>query len=291
MIRYLTRKIVIYLRDVRRRGDDRLGDPADDARRPDPAAALAHAGPAVGTGGADRLLHEGLRLRRPALEAVPQLLGRALPRRPRPLDRELPDDGLRADHGRAALHAGAADPGRAAQLLGREQGRRARRPPQVARQHGAAGRLRADRDAADVARDRARVGLRQHDGDPAGVGRLQPGAAARVVDRVRRELPEALDPPVLGAVPRRLRRLGDRDAQHDHLRARGRLLELPRRPRRAQPARAQVRLPQRAAAADHRPRARAGRGRRRRDRGRDRLLVSRARVAHARRRSRTATTS
>ena len=38
-------------------------------------------------------------------------------------------------------------------------------------------------------------------------------------------------------------------------------------------ARPQVRVPQRPAAADHRPRARARRGRRRRDRGRDRLLV------------------
>ena len=45
-----------------------------------------------------------------------------------------------ADHGRAAVHARAARPGDPAQLLGREQGRRARRAPQGARQHGAAGR-------------------------------------------------------------------------------------------------------------------------------------------------------
>ena len=53
-----------------------------------------------------------------------------------------------------------------------------------------------------------------------------------------------------------VRRLGDRDAEHDHLRARVRLRALPRGARRAAAARAQVRVPQRAAAADQRARAR-----------------------------------
>ena len=127
-------------RHVRRRGDDRLGDPALHAGRPDRAAPLADAGAAVGLRGADRLLHEGVRVRRPALEAVPQLLGRALPRRPRPEHRELPDARDRADPGRAAVHARAARARDPAQLLGREQGRRARGPPEGARQHRAPGR-------------------------------------------------------------------------------------------------------------------------------------------------------
>ena len=52
-------------------------------------------------------------------------------------------------------------PAVAAQLLGREQGRRARRAPQDARQHVLPVALRADGDAADVARDRARLGVRR----------------------------------------------------------------------------------------------------------------------------------
>ena len=94
--------------------------------------------------------------------------------------------------------------------------------------------LRADGDAADVARHRARLGLRERRSAWLPVsGAYDLGAAARVDARVRRSFLAALDPAVLGALPRRLRRLGDRDAQHDHLRARGRLLELPRRARRA----------------------------------------------------------
>ncbi len=45
------------------------------------------------------------------------------------------------------VHAGAARPGDPAQLVGRQQGRRARRPPEGARQHRPAGRLHPDRDA------------------------------------------------------------------------------------------------------------------------------------------------
>ena len=54
------------------------------------AAPLADAGAAGRGGGADRLLHEGVRVRRPALEAVPQLLGGALPRRPRAQHLDFP---------------------------------------------------------------------------------------------------------------------------------------------------------------------------------------------------------
>ena len=51
--------------------------------------------------------------------------------------------------------------------------------------------------------------------------------------RVRAQLPEPLDPAVPLALPRLLRWVGDRDAQPDHLRARGRLRELPPGARRA----------------------------------------------------------
>ena len=98
---------------------------------------------------------------------------------------------------------------------------------------------------------------------------------------VRAELPRALDPALLGALPRRLRRLGDRDAEHDHLRARSRLRALPRLARGADEARAALRLPERPAAADHGARARARRGDDGRDRRRDRVLVPRPRQPHA----------
>ena len=234
MTRYLARKILIYLVTfwVAVTIDWAIPRlmPGDPIQR---LLSRMQAQPSS-AGGADRLLHEGVRLRRPGLEAVPQLLGGALPRRPRPQHRELPDAGLRADHGRAAVHARAARPGGPAQLLGREQGRRARRAPQVARQHGAAGRLRADRDAADVARDRARRGSSRST-----LGWFPVSGAYSLALQPAWSLEFAGSflyhwiLPVLGALPRRLRRLGDRDAEHDHLRARGRLLELPRRARRA----------------------------------------------------------
>ncbi len=113
-----------------------------------------------------------------------------------------------------------------------------------------------------------------------GLGRVRLLAPARVDARVRAQLPRPLVPAVPDALPRRLRRLGDRDAEPDHLRARGGLLELPALARRAAQARAPVRVPERAAAADHRPRARARRGRRGRDRRRDRLLLPGPRLAH-----------
>ena len=140
--------------------DHRLGDPALHARRPDRRPSLAHARAAVVRGGAVGLLLAGVRVRRPDLEAVPELLGGALPRRSRAEHPELPHLGQRADHERAALHARAARAGDRAQLLGREQGRRYGRPPQGARQHRPARELRAHRDPADVARDRVRLAVR-----------------------------------------------------------------------------------------------------------------------------------
>ena len=59
---------------------------------------------------------------------------------------------------------------------------------------------------------------------------LQPRAVADL--GLRRGPRLALVPAVPVALPRHVRRLGDRDAQHDHLRARCRLRPLPRRPRR-----------------------------------------------------------
>ena len=59
---------------------------------------------------------------------------------------------------------------------------------------------------------------------------------------VRPELPEPLVPPVPLALPRLVRRLGDRDAQPDHLRARGGLRELPAVARRAAAARTALRI-------------------------------------------------
>ena len=75
-----------------------------------------------------------------------------------------------------------ADP---AQLLGGEQGRRARRPQKDARQHRAPGGLRADRDPADVARDHPRLAVRLDPRPLPRLGRVRPRAAAGVVARVR----------------------------------------------------------------------------------------------------------
>ena len=213
----------------------------------------------------------------PDLEAVPQLLGRALPRRPRAEHRQLPDAGVGADLGRAALHARAARARGSPELLGREQGRRAGRPAERR------STTRCCRSHTSLtATPQMWLGIvlgwifATTLAVPPGLRRVRPRHSADVVAGVRPELSPALDPALLGALPRRLRRLGDRDAEHDHLRARGRLLELPRRARSADQARPQVRLPKRLAAADHGPRARTRRGRRRRDRRRDRLLLSRA---------------
>ncbi len=215
----------------------------------------------------------------PALAPVPQLLGGALPRRPRPERRELPDAGLGAHPERTPVHARAARPRHRPQLLGREQGRRTRRPSEDARQHGATGGLRAHSDAADVARHRARLGIRIDACHLPRLGCVRPRASAVVVARVRTELPPPLGPPLRRALLRRLRRLGDRHAKHDHLRTRGRLLQLPRGSGRPEQAGAQVRVPKRAAPADHWARTRARRSRRGRHRRRDRVLLSRSRAA------------
>ena len=83
MIRYLSRKLVIYLLTfwVAVTIDWAIprfmpGNPVEGL------LSRMHAQP-ESQACADGLLQQGLRLRRPALEAVPQLLGRALPRRPR----------------------------------------------------------------------------------------------------------------------------------------------------------------------------------------------------------------
>src|SRR5581483_1241831 len=80
------------------------------------------------------------------------------------------------------------------------------------------------------------------------------------------------------ALPRQLRRLGDRDAQHDHLRARGGVLELSPGARRAEAPGAQVRVQERGAAAGDGAGALARLRPRRRARHRDRLLVPRSRL-------------
>ena len=116
--------------------------------------------------------------------------------------------------------------------------RRARRPAQGARQHRPADRLHPHGDALHVARDHARlrprVQVRASSRSPGAYDfSLQPEWSWEFVE----ELPRPLVPPVPLALPRRVRRLGDRDAQPDHLRARGRLRELPAVARRAAGAR------------------------------------------------------
>ena len=237
MIRYLTRKLVIYVADVRRRGDDRLGDPAAScpATRSSGCSSRMQAQPSAAAG-ADRLLHAGVRLRRAALEAVPQLLGGALPRRPRPLSiSSFPTTGLDADPRRAALHARAAHPGDPALASG--PGTRSARSPR--------GGSSLDNTVLPVAyvltaTPQMWLGIVLvwlfastlawlPVSGAYGLG-LQPEWSVEFAGSFL----YALDPPVLRALPRRLRRLGDRDAEHDHLRARGRLLELPGGARRAE---------------------------------------------------------
>ena len=126
--------------------------------------------------------------------------------------------------------AGAGDP---AQLHRRQQGRRDGRAAEDARQHGAAGRLHprprrrtcGSRSCSPASSARSRgvfplSGAYSYD--------VQPGWTFEFAS----QLPLALVPAVPLAVPRRLRRLGDRDAEHDHLRARDRLRALPRGARR-----------------------------------------------------------
>ena len=104
----------------------------------------------------------------------------------------------------------------------------------VARQLGAAGVVHPHRDAVHVARARARLRVRL----PAGrssrsrartTSRSSPSGAGS-----SRAASSATGSAVPVALPRLLRRLGDRDAQPDHLRARGRLRELPPVARRAE---------------------------------------------------------
>src|SRR5581483_3254829 len=186
-----------------------------------------------------------------------------------PVEREL-------DHrARSPVHARSALARDALELVRGQQGRRARGAPQGARQHGPSGRLCAHGNAVHVARDPALLGLRRHLESLPGRVRVRPDAAAGLELELRRQRPRPLVPAVPLALPRLVRGLGDRNAEHDHLRARIRLRALPRGARCAAATRQAVRVPQRRAAAGHRARALARRDPRRCARHRDRLLVPR----------------
>ena len=203
----------------------------------------------------------------------------ALPGRPRPEHRRTRLVGHRPDLGRRARtrsrcwcrrSSSASSRGnRVGALAARRQG---------ARQHRAAGLVPADRDAVHVARDRARLlrRVRSWAGCPMS-GAYDFSLQPEWTLGVRPQLPEPLDPAVPLALPRRVRRLGDRDAQPDHLRARGRLrattsqsLGAPSRLVRRYAYRNAV-LPQMTGLA-----LALGRGRRRRARDRGRLHATRA---------------
>ena len=146
--------------------------------------------------------------------------GAAPARGPRAEHRVRRLDRQRADLGGAPLHAGAARPGDRPQLHRRQPGRRDGRAPKS-----------LDNTALPVAyiltatpymwlalvlvyflAFKSRALPR--------VGRLRLLAAAGLVVRVRAQLPQPLVPAVPDAVPRLVRRLGDRHAEPDHLRAR-----------------------------------------------------------------------
>ena len=193
-----------------------------------------------------RQLHAGVQPRPAALEAVLLLLGLALPRRPRHEHPAVPRPSVELDHrARAAVHARPAHPGDPAQLVRRQQGRRARRAPQGARQHRAAVRLhRSPRRRTCGSRSCSpglfAVTLAALPAPASPTTRPRPAAGrwAFILDLLHHWFL-----PFLVPLPRRLRRLGDRDAEHDHLRARVRLRALPRGARRAAAARPQVRVP------------------------------------------------
>ena len=184
----------------------------------------------------------------------------------------FPDTGHRADHGRAPVHARPARAGGPAELLGGEQGRRPRGTPKAARQHvlpvGYVLTATPQMWLGIILAWLFASTLAIFPVSGAYGFALQPEWSLEFA-----RLPTPLDPAVLGPLPRCLRRLGDRDEEPDHLRARGGLLELPGCARRADEARAQVRVSKRAAAPDHRTGSRARRCRRGRDRRRDRFLL------------------
>ena len=193
--------------------------------------------------------------------SVPELLGFAAPRRPRIEHlRQRAARGLH-DHGGGALHAGPSDTGDPAELVGRQQLRGPRGAAQVARQHDPARGLRPDRDAVHVACDRPVVRPVVQPADLSALRRLrlQPRTDADLV--VLHGPGRPLGPAVPVAVPRHVRRLGDRDEEHDHLRAGVGLQSLPGGARRPSGPDPQVRFPQRDAAADHGPGSSAGRDR------------------------------
>ena len=292
MTRYLARKILIYLVTFCGRGDDRLGDPAPHAGRPDRAAALAHAGAAVVaealTGYYTKAFGFDVPLWKQYLNFWAALfhgdLGRSIASFPTPVSELI----MGALPYTLALLVPAV-------LLsfwaGNKVGALAARRKTLDNTVLPVG-VRADRDAADVARDRARLGVREH---------------ARVASRSRARTSLALQPAwslefagsflyhwilpfsalflvAFGGWAIGMRNMIIYELEADY----SNYLAALGAPTQARP---QVRLPERAAAADHGPRARARRRRRRRDRGRDRVLVSRASARSPCRRSRTATTS
>ena len=184
-------------------------------------------------------------------------------------------------------------PAIAAQLVRGQQVRRARRAPQGARQHAAAARLRADRDAVHVARDPALLGASpstwhvfpvgfalRPDGEP----RLGRGPSSRT-SRYHWFLPFlSLFLVAFGgwAIGMRNMIIYELESDYAHyLEALGAPQRLVRKY-----AFRNAMLPQITG-----PRARARRGHRRRARDRDRLLVSRASATRSTARSRTRTTS
>ena len=181
---------------------------------------------------------ESFELDQPLWRQYAELLARARAGRPRAEHHLRRLDRQRADLAGAPVHARTARARDRPQLHRREPGRRDGGAAEEPRQHRAPGRVRPHRDAVHVARHRPRLRRLVPLGAPPRLRRLRLLAPARVDVGVRAQLPQPLDPPVPHAVPRRVRRLGDRDAEPDHLRARGRVRELPavaRRPEQADP--------------------------------------------------------
>ena len=125
------------------------------------------------------------------------------------------------------VHARAAHSGDRAELHRGQPRRRVGGAAQGPRQHRSARVVHPHGDAVHVARLDARLRVRVPAADLPRVGRVRLLPPARVELGVRAQLRQPLGAAVPLAVPRRVRRLGDRDAQPDHLRARGRLRELP----------------------------------------------------------------
>jgi hypothetical protein len=160
----LLRKKTRHLRrDVFRRGDDRLGDSAPDARRSDKDLTRTNSNqgssdlrPAI------RAVRQGVQDRYPSLEAVLLLLGFALSRRSRSQHHALPDEGDYDHLPLGSLHSRAVNPRHLAQLVCGQQGRRDGGTKEGARQYGASRLIRAHRDSLPVVRDGLSLGAGLH---------------------------------------------------------------------------------------------------------------------------------